>query len=102
MRLVVNRVLYDGGVQLAHSPSMQALVGTSTVGVSPSDAARLGVADGDRVTLEGPDASLTLPVRVDDKVARGTVVMRHGLGSTGPAPLLAAAGTAVDVRVEVA
>jgi NADH-quinone oxidoreductase subunit G len=99
LRLVVNRVLYDRGELLSHCPSSLPLVAEPSIGLAPADAERLGVGDGDRVTLTSRAGFVTAPARVDDRVARGTALMHHTLGA---GPLLSAAGTVVEVRVEVA
>ena len=42
------------------------------------DMQRLGVEDGDAVTLQTTQGSLSIPARAKDGVAEGTVVVPHG------------------------
>jgi NADH-quinone oxidoreductase subunit G len=100
-RLVLSRVLYDGGEQLSHRPSSSGLVRAGTLRLSPADAAPLGVADGDRVTVTSQHGSVTAPVTVDVGVPKGTVVAHHAL-DPDVSPLLGAGDVVCDVRVEVA
>jgi len=48
--------------------------------LSPGDAARLGVRDGDAVVLRTRRASATLPAQIDPKVRDGHVWMPNGFG----------------------
>ncbi len=48
--------------------------------LSPADAARLGVADGDRVRVSTRRGSLTLPAQIDAKLMAGHVWMPNGFG----------------------
>ncbi len=101
LRLVVDRVLYDGGELLSHCPSSVGLVRSASLGMSPGDAATLGVADDARVTVTSPRGSLAVTVGVDAAVPRGSVVLHHGLAGADAGTLLAAGDTVCDVRVEV-
>lgn len=47
--------------------------------MSPEDTRRLSLADGDRVTLKTSGGELTLPIKADEGVAPGTVVVPHGV-----------------------
>ncbi|MFN2425659.1 MAG: molybdopterin-dependent oxidoreductase [Candidatus Binatia bacterium] len=48
--------------------------------VHPSDAAALGLADGDQATLATSRATVVLPVVIDDKLLPGQVAMPNGFG----------------------
>jgi len=100
-RLVVSRVLYDGGADLAHMPSSLSLVRDGSVILGTADAATLDVADGDRVKVSSQHGSVTGPLVVSTRVPKGTVVLHHAL-SLDPSPLISAGDVVCDVRVEVA
>jgi anaerobic selenocysteine-containing dehydrogenase len=55
-----------------------------TVHVHPDDAARVGLADGDRATVTSRVGKVTLPVEVTDGIAAGVVSIPHGWGHDGP------------------
>jgi anaerobic selenocysteine-containing dehydrogenase len=48
--------------------------------LSPADALRLGIAEGDRVRLSSQTGSIELPARLDPDVAEGAVAVPHGYG----------------------
>jgi len=49
----------------------------ATAAFHPSEAAKLGLAEGEPVRLEGPAGSLELPVRLDDSVPPGAVFVPY-------------------------
>jgi NADH-quinone oxidoreductase subunit G len=100
-RLVVDRVLYDGGGHLANAPSLVALARTGTLRVSPADAATLGIDDGTRLTVTSEHGSLSAPAAVDASVPRGSVGMHHAVAGLDAGTLVAAGDIVCDVRVEV-
>lgn len=53
----------------------------SEVVVHPEDAARLGIADGDRVTVRSPVGAVELSASVSEATRPGVVVIDHGWGS---------------------
>jgi predicted molibdopterin-dependent oxidoreductase YjgC len=71
------------------------LAGAATARFHPDELRRLGLAAGERVALEGPGGSLTLPAAVDDGVPPGAVFVPYAhrdvelnrLGSPGGAGL---------------
>ena len=53
----------------------------SEVVIHPEDAARLGIRDGDRVTVSSPVGAVELGAAVDDRPRPGVVIIDHGWGS---------------------
>lgn len=53
---------------------------TNALEVHPDDAARLGLADGDAVTVCSDWGQIDITVRIDDAVRPGVVAMEHGWG----------------------
>ena len=100
-RLVVDRVLYDGGESLQHMPSSIDLVRDGAVVLGTADAAALDVDAGTRLTVSSQHGSVTAPLVISDRVPKGTVVLHHAL-SVDPSPLVSATDVVCDVRVEVA
>ena len=100
-RLVVSRVLYDGGSTVAHMPSSASLVRDGAVVLGPDDVATLDVQAGTRLTVSSPHGSVSGPLVVSAHVPKGTVLIHHAL-SVDPSPLVSAADPVCDVRVEVA
>ena len=93
--LLSGGVLFQQG-SLGHRVELLArLAGAATARVHPDELRRLGLAAGERVALEGPGGSLTLPVAADDGVPPGAVFVPYAhrdveinrLGSPGGAGL---------------
>ncbi len=62
-----------------------------TLLVHPEDAARLGIDDGQRVTLSGPAGNIVVPVKLSDEILPGVVSLPHGWGHDRPGIRLATA-----------
>ncbi|MFQ5578606.1 MAG: molybdopterin oxidoreductase family protein, partial [Anaerolineae bacterium] len=75
LTLVAVRALYDGGVLINEAAIVAAHIQPPQVLLSEPDAARLGVSDGDEVTLSANGVSVTLPVRVGRPVPAGVVLV---------------------------
>jgi len=72
---VVRPVLLDRGTMLTGAADLLATAREVVALLGAADAARHGIADGDRVTLRGGSGELTLPVRVRDDVLEGVIVV---------------------------
>ena len=77
--LVGGTVLYDGGSLFALTKQMQAMTFGARVGFNPSDAAKLGLADGAEVVVRNAHGELTLQAKLDDQVLPGTVWIPESL-----------------------
>ena len=67
------RTLYDDGVLLRNSLSLQSLAPGSAVHLNPDDAGRLGVAEGALIEVKTVDASIRLPVVIDPSLPTGVL-----------------------------
>lgn len=63
-----------------------------TLLVHPEDTARLGIDDGQLVTLSGPAGSIVVPVELSDEILAGVVSLPHGWGHDRPGIRLGVAG----------
>jgi formate dehydrogenase major subunit len=72
--LTTGRTLYqfNAGTMTMRTPN-RALRHTDTLDLSPADAARLGLRDGDPARLTSRHGSATLPVRIDPRIKSGEV-----------------------------
>ena len=72
LRLVTGRTLhqFNAGTMTMRTPQ-NVLRPTDVLDISPSDAARLGVADGERVRIRSRYGEATLPARIGDTVRPG-------------------------------
>jgi predicted molibdopterin-dependent oxidoreductase YjgC len=71
LTLFTGRLLYDRGTLLRRSGRIQKLVPAAFVMIHPSDAAKLGLADGDDVSVVSAKGRLRFTVKVSDEVAPG-------------------------------
>lgn len=101
LRLVVNRKLYDSGAAISRCGSSSQLAPAQALRLSPADAAPLGVADGDRVSVTSPNGTLSTRVGIDSSVPKGTGVIVHNLEGADPGTLVAAGDVVCEIRVEV-
>jgi NADH-quinone oxidoreductase chain G len=89
LTLITGRLLYDRGTLLRRSTWIQNLVPEAFVLVHPSDAEKLGLADGDHVSVVSARGRLGLTVRVGDEVVPGVAFAPLNL-SDAPLSVLAA------------
>jgi len=69
------RTLYDGGTLIAQAEVVAAHIQQPQVMLSKTDAARLGVQNGDAVSLTARGVSVTLPVRVNRLTPAGVALV---------------------------
>jgi NADH-quinone oxidoreductase subunit G len=100
LRLITVRHLFDGGTNVANSPSLAGLAATGGVRANPSDLDRLGVGDGDQVKVSSSKGSITTAVEPDTSVPEGTMAMDWRLGDPSPAVLIDATAPVTEIRVE--
>jgi len=65
--------MYDDGVMMRESPSLRPLAPGSGAHLHPTDAARLGVGEGDSVDVTSSSGSLQAGVVIDPTLERGVV-----------------------------
>jgi len=61
-----------------HVAKLRKLVPEPLVEINPEPAEKLGITDGEPVSLESPKGSLTLKARVTDEVPPGVLSIQHG------------------------
>jgi NADH-quinone oxidoreductase subunit G len=92
------RQLIDDASMQAGEPYLAATARPAVIRISPANAADLGIADGDAVTLTGAIGSLTLPALVTD-MPSGVVWVPANSGSSVVADLGVTGGDTVRVSV---
>jgi predicted molibdopterin-dependent oxidoreductase YjgC len=79
LMLTAPRVLYDDGTMIGQAAILGPHIVAPHVALSPDDAARLRVADGDRVTVRAYARQVTLPCRVDAGLPAGVAAIPRNL-----------------------
>ena len=106
LRVNLSRRLYDNGVAVQGSPSLDTLKAVSVLHLNHFDLDRLGVVTGDVVGVSGPRGSVRLPVALDDAVPRGVTEVAFGSldaeGNDVVRPILDGGGVISQVRLESA
>jgi NADH-quinone oxidoreductase subunit G len=74
--------------EVEHSPALKFLSARQQLELSPADAERLGVEQGDRVTVSVDDRALEARVALRGNVPAGTVFLGEGLAGGGAGELL--------------
>ena len=68
------------------SPALKFLARSSTVEISPSDAQRIGVSQGGRITITTDGVSVTATAAIRSDVPEGSVFVESGVNGGGPLP----------------
>ncbi|NJN95744.1 MAG: molybdopterin-dependent oxidoreductase [Anaerolineales bacterium] len=100
LTLVAPRRLYDAGRLFAEAELMQPHIAQPQVLVSRADAQKLGLANGDVVSVSQNGVSVALPVRINRSVSEGIVVVPRNLAGRPAERLLGPGGLFGSVKVE--
>ncbi|MGN6188570.1 MAG: NADH-quinone oxidoreductase subunit NuoG, partial [Conexibacter sp.] len=84
-----------------HAPALRFRARSATVEVSPADAERLGIENGERVRLSGGDGTVEARVALRGNAPAGTVFLDAGLSSGGASELTGETVTVEAAKVEV-
>ncbi len=98
--LVAPRFLYDGGRLLAEAEVVAAHIHQPQILLSRPDAKKLGVTNGDEVTVSQNGTSLALPVQVNRTLTAGMVVVPRNVKGRPAEKLVGANGLYTTVNVE--
>ncbi len=98
--LAAPRVLYDAGRLLAEAELMQPHLHQPHIGLSRTDAARLGVANGETVTVSRNGIAVTLPVQVKRQLDPGIALVARNLAGRPAEKLVGLDGLYAPVKVE--
>lgn len=77
--LISDPLLFDAGTMVAESELLTSLMAEPVVVVHPQDAESIGILDGDRVAIEGPDGSPRLAARISLEVPVGAIHIPRNL-----------------------
>ncbi len=100
LRLVTGRTLYDGGITVAASDSLSALVAEPLLLIHPQDRDRIGVEDGAEVRVTSSRGSLTIGVRADAGISIGSAYLPFNLPGGLVNDLVDIGAAVTDLRVE--
>jgi len=75
--LLAGGVLFADGSLSARSGTLARLAGGTRARLRAEEAAKIGVAAGDRIELAGPDGAVAFPVEIDDMVPAGAVFVPY-------------------------
>jgi len=97
--LVAPRVLYDDGRLLAESEVVKNHLVKPMVWLSRADAAKLGIADGEQVTMSRHGVAVTVPVQIHRLLNEGVAVLPRNLAGR-LAEQLVGAGVYAEVEIQ--
>jgi formate dehydrogenase alpha subunit len=98
--LTTGRMLYHYNISTRISASLEMLRPHELAEVSPGDAARLGLADGEMIRVSSRRGSITTRIRVTDKVPTGTIFMTFHFKESPVNELTNSAGDPVTKTAE--
>jgi NADH-quinone oxidoreductase chain G len=98
-RLLSGGVLFAQGSLTARAPAVAQLAGSARAFLNGAEGSRLGLAEGDSVTLTGPAGSLTLPFEFDDSVPPGAVFVPYAFAAAELNRLGAPKGAGLQVTL---
>ncbi len=101
MVLVGRRDLRSNNSWMHNLPSLVSGPARCTAWVHPSDAARLGLADGEPVAVTARTGTVQLPAQVTEDVMPGVVSIPHGWGHSAPGTSMAVAEAHAGVNSNV-
>ncbi len=84
LRLIGRRLVWNHNTWTQNAHRLLKAAGPITVQVHPDDAQRLGIADGQMVTVRSRTGQLRLPAEYDSDIAPGVVSIAQGWGHDGP------------------
>ncbi len=84
LRLIGRRLIWNHNTWTQNAQRLLKAAGPITVQLHPDDARRLGIADGQMVTVRSRSGSLRLPAEFDTDIAPGVVSIAQGWGHDRP------------------
>ena len=97
--LLAGGTLFAQGSLTARSASLAKLAKHARAFLNGAEGSRMGLAEGDSVTLAGPSGSLTLPFEADDSVPPGAVFVPYAYAAAELNRLGAPKGAGLQVNV---
>jgi NADH-quinone oxidoreductase subunit G len=87
--------------EVEHAPALKFLARSATLEVSSADAERLGIENGERVTVSAADRSVSARAAIRGNAPAGTAFLEAGLSDGGAAELTSETVTVEPAKVEV-
>ena len=100
MTLAAHRLLYDDSRLLAEAEVVHAHVELPQVMLSRFDAEKLGIANGDNVTVSQNGTSVALTAQVNRTLAEGVALIARNLSGRPAEKLVGSGGLYTSVKVE--
>jgi anaerobic selenocysteine-containing dehydrogenase len=100
LRLVSQRLLYDGGRVVTCTPALKPLRNEPVLLVHPHDLADIGVDEGAVVRVTSSRGTVTVPVETHPTVPAGTARLPFTADGRGAGELIDTAAMVTDLRVE--
>ena len=100
LTLVAPRFLYDAGRLLAEAEIVQPRLAKSELLLAKADAQRLGLVNGDSVTISQNGTAVALPVRINRTLSEGVAIVPRNLAGRPAEQLIGPGGVYTTVQVE--
>ena len=100
MRLILGRRMFDQGTVTQMSPSLTQLAEKSDLRINQYDFERLGITEGAQVEVSSGGASISISVKVDNRVPRSSALIYSNLEGADPRELLIEGAHSIDIRID--
>ena len=97
-RLIVSSLLWDGGTTFSATQALAHLASRSAR-LHPTDAADLGLTDGDLIEIRSRAGDIKLPLHIDDTIKPGTVFVPYSLPEAPVGTLFDSQGPRTNVAI---
>jgi NADH-quinone oxidoreductase subunit G len=100
MRLVVGKKMFDQGTITQMSQSLRMLAEPSELRINLYDFDRLGIEEGTLVKVSSGEKSISIKVKVDNRVPRSAALIYLNLEGADPRDLLVDGLHSIDIRID--
>ena len=100
MRLIVGKRMFDQGTVTQMSPSLCSLAEQSQLRINQYDFNRLGIQEGTQVEVSSGGKSISISVKVDNRVPRSSALIYTNLEGADPRELLSDDEHSIDIRID--
>ena len=92
--------MFDQGTVTQMSPSLTQLAEKSDLRINQYDFERLGITEGAQVEVSSGGASISISVKVDNRVPRSSALIYSNLEGADPRELLIEGAHSIDIRID--
>lgn len=101
IKAIFARSLFDNGIRMKHNPHLLQVVKEPRIRLNPNEANRLGLQDGETVRVKANGVSIRGVLKIERKIADGTVVLPLGFDALPVRDLAGNLLNGLDVEIAI-